>query len=182
MIIPNACFARNGVVHVIDGAIQSSSSSVADVLSSEPDLSDFNELVEKSEYIARFLNNSHYTLTLFAPTNGEIDNATMDCLCLPENKPLLYKFLQFHIVTGAEYKSTLGLRKTLVTNLCYRSFFFHHSNCQSVRVSVEGDQITVAGSDVTTADIAASNGVVHIMSKPLQNNFLNKLLAQCATQ
>ena len=160
MTKPDACFARNGVVHVIDGIIKSTNQSITEIINSNSELSTFSRLVEKAK-LSRILKRRLFTV--FAPTNNAIDNAVQECLCWPENKRSLVKFVLFHILKGAEYNSTLTLRSTLYPLSCYWSF-----KC-GISVSVEEGQVSLGDTDIIATDIAASNGVIHAISEPLNN-------------
>ena len=93
-------------------------------------------------------------LTVFAPTDdafAALPAGLVDCLLLPESKDALTAILTYHVVDGAVMSTdlTAGPVPTL-----------------------QGEDITVDLSDgvtlndsvkVTTADIEASNGVIHVI-------------------
>ena len=169
----NACFAKNGVVHEINGVIMSSSRTILQVLDDTPDVSSFKELVSKAG-LNNFLSKK-YPKTVFAPSNSAIDSNTMTCLCRSENRNILRSFVKFHIVSGAEYNSTIRLRTNLHPLSCGR--WYWRRRC-SIPVTIDGRDTTVGGSRIVDADIAASNGVIHTLSRPLSNPNLN-LSARC---
>ena len=145
------------MVHVINGVIMSSNESISEVIRSNSELSTFSQLVQKAN-LTKLLKKGLFTV--FAPANDGIGSAAQECLCRPENTFSLVKFLLFHILYGAEYNSTLTLRKTVYPKLCYYYY------CK-LSVSVEEGRVSVGGVDIVDADIPASNGVVHVISKPL---------------
>ena len=175
----DACLARNGVVHIIDGVIMSSNNSIASILESKTELSAFNELVKKAG-LARLL--TKRLQTVFVPDNDSIDDHTRNCLCQPENGQALWKFLLSHVITGtAEYNTTITIRKKIYTDSCYYHYHsYHHFRSGSrsntrcgFNVSVNNGEVSVGGSEITETDIPASNGVVHIISEPLNSKKVN---------
>jgi transforming growth factor-beta-induced protein len=95
--------------------------------------------------------------TVFAPTDAafaKVPKATLAALA--KDAARLRSVLLYHVVKG---KVTAGkvvkLRsaKTL--------------NGQAIAIRVSGGKVTIGGARVTTADIAASNGVIHVIDKVL---------------
>jgi uncharacterized surface protein with fasciclin (FAS1) repeats len=95
--------------------------------------------------------------TVFAPTNAAfaaLPAGTLDNLLKPENKDQLVAILTYHVVPGKVMAGDL-LGKTTEA-----------ATAQGANVSVVGDAeagVTVNGAKVTTADIAAKNGVIHVI-------------------
>ena len=102
--------------------------------------------------------------TVFAPTNAAFDAlpaGTVESLLLPENKDTLVSILTYHVVPGAITSDQLiGTRQSVAT-------------VQGGTVDVNGVQsklnsgVRVNDANVTTADIIASNGVIHVIDKVL---------------
>merc|ERR1712032_1385917 len=99
--------------------------------------------------------------TVFAPANAafaKLPKATLARLLEPKNKGKLVDILTYHVVAGAavyskDLKSTQSV-KTL--------------NGQNVVVKKSPDGVTINGnSKVIAADIAATNGVVHVIDTVL---------------
>ena len=141
-----------------------------------------------------FLNQSLPLLTLFAPTDEAFSKASnnlgidlVQCLLSANNKGALSKFLLYHVTCGAEYSSSLVLRKKLVTKSCikkryyyYHYGYYYHRNkyytvCKKLSVDSPPNGIGVggAGAILTHLDVPASNGVIHYISLPLINPCLN---------
>ena len=95
--------------------------------------------------------------TVFAPTDAafaKVPKATLAALA--KDKAMLRSVLLYHVVKGkvtAAKVVTLRSAKTL--------------NGESVAIRVSGGKVTVGGARVTTADVAASNGVIHVINKVL---------------
>lgn len=102
--------------------------------------------------------------TVFAPTNAAFNAlpaGTVDNLLLPENLDTLRSILTYHVVPGSITSSQLvGTRQRVAT-------------VQGGTVDINGVQsklnfgVRVNDANVTTADIIASNGVIHVIDKVL---------------
>lgn len=92
--------------------------------------------------------------TVFAPTNeafAKLPAGTVEELIKPENKEKLTAILTYHVVAGKALAADLSDGQLIKT-----------VNGQEVSVSV-GDNVKVDGAVVTTADLEASNGVIHVI-------------------
>lgn len=93
--------------------------------------------------------------TVFAPTDeafAKLPAGTVENLLKPENKAQLTGILTYHVVPGkvkAEDVVKLTEAKTV--------------QGQSVKISVVQGEVSVDGAKVTATDIAASNGVIHVI-------------------
>jgi uncharacterized surface protein with fasciclin (FAS1) repeats len=96
--------------------------------------------------------------TVFAPTDAAFAAIQKDVesLLLPENKATLAKVLTYHVVSGKHMAADLedGAELTTVQG-------------EKLKVSVKGNKVMIGEANVTTADVAASNGVVHLIDKVL---------------
>lgn len=98
--------------------------------------------------------------TVFAPTDdafAALPEGTVDELLLPENKDKLVEILQYHVVEGETMSDALAGTTTTVTAL----------NGGELEIDGTGDGVTVNGAAVTTADVDASNGVIHVVDEVL---------------
>ena len=105
--------------------------------------------------------------TLFAPSNdafAKVDKATLDGLMMPASKAKLAALLKYHVVAGNVKAADLakliadGNGTATVTTL----------NGGTLKASMNGDKIVLTDakggkSTVTSADMAASNGTVHMV-------------------
>jgi uncharacterized surface protein with fasciclin (FAS1) repeats len=93
--------------------------------------------------------------TVFAPTDAAfkaLPAGTLEDLLKPENKEKLASILTFHVVAGKVMSTDLtdGMKATTV-------------NGQEITIGVKEGKVTVNGANVTTADLGAGNGVVHVL-------------------
>jgi uncharacterized surface protein with fasciclin (FAS1) repeats len=94
--------------------------------------------------------------TVFAPTNAAFDalpEGTLDNLLKPENKDQLTAILTYHVVPAEVRSGDLSDGMTAAT-----------VNGAEITVSLDGG-VMINDANVTTADVEASNGVVHIIDK-----------------
>jgi uncharacterized surface protein with fasciclin (FAS1) repeats len=98
--------------------------------------------------------------TVFAPTNAAfaaLPAGTVETLLKPENKDQLVKVLTYHVVPGAVTSDQLiGQRLNVAT-----------VQGQSLHIDATGGGVKVNKSNVTTADIVATNGVIHVIDRVL---------------
>jgi uncharacterized surface protein with fasciclin (FAS1) repeats len=96
--------------------------------------------------------------TVFAPTDAAFAavQKDVDNLLMPENKATLAKVLTYHVVSGEHMAADLedGAELTTVQG-------------EKLKVSVKDGKVMIGEANVTTADISASNGVIHVIDKVL---------------
>ena len=93
--------------------------------------------------------------TVFAPTNeafAALPAGTLEMLLKPENKAKLVAILTYHVVPGKVMSTDLSNGMKAGT-----------ANGAEVMITIKDGKVMVNGANVTAADIAASNGVVHVI-------------------
>ena len=93
--------------------------------------------------------------TVFAPTDeafAKLPAGTVESLLKPENRDQLVAILKYHVVPG-EVKAAEVVKLTSAPT----------ANGSDVAIRVEGDSVFVNDSRVVATDIAASNGVIHVV-------------------
>ena len=99
--------------------------------------------------------------TVFAPTDeafAKIDAATLADLAKPENKEKLIEILKYHVINGAVPAATaLGLDGKSVETL----------SGGFAPIAVKDGKVTIGNATVTGADVATSNGIIHIIDTVL---------------
>ena len=95
--------------------------------------------------------------TVFAPTDAAFAKVPKSTLAaLAKNKAKLRAVLLYHVVAGRVKAAKVVQLKSVKT-----------LNGQSVGVKVSNGKVTVGGAHVIATDIAASNGVIHVIDKVL---------------
>ena len=92
--------------------------------------------------------------TVFAPTDeafAALPEGTVATLLLPENKEQIISILTYHVVPGKVMSGDLSNGMTATT-------------VQGSDVTIMiNDGVSINGANVTTADVEASNGVIHVI-------------------
>jgi uncharacterized surface protein with fasciclin (FAS1) repeats len=93
--------------------------------------------------------------TVFAPTDeafAKLPAGTVDDLLKPENKDKLVAILTYHVVPGKVMAADVTGKKTMAKSV------------QGGEITVDGTNgVKVDSATVVQADIAASNGVIHVI-------------------
>lgn len=93
--------------------------------------------------------------TVFAPTDAafkKLPAGTVESLLKPENKDKLAKILTYHVVPGKVMSKDIAGKKLQAASV------------QGEKISIDATKgVKVDGANVVTADIATSNGVIHVI-------------------
>jgi uncharacterized surface protein with fasciclin (FAS1) repeats len=128
---------------------------IVDVAAGSEDFSTLVAAVEAAGLVETLSGEGPFTV--FAPTNEAFDalpEGVLDALLLPENEAVLTSILTYHVVPG-EVTSDMISDGDVAT-----------VEGQTVAIST-ADGVTVNGAVVTTADVEASNGVIHVIDAVL---------------
>ena len=165
--------ASNGVVHIIDSVLMPPSTptpaptpakptkNIVQLAESVPDLSTLVKALVAGELTNTLSQMGPFTV--FAPTNeafAKLPAATLAHLLDPANIKELQKVLEFHVVQGAAvYSKDLKQFESFKTVEGDKLTIYESSG----QVFVTESSQRTGFSRVTSADNAASNGVVHII-------------------
>jgi uncharacterized surface protein with fasciclin (FAS1) repeats len=93
--------------------------------------------------------------TVFAPTDeafAKLPEGTVETLLRPENRDQLVAILTYHVVPGSVYAADVVKLDKATT-----------VNGSDVSIKVADGSVRVDGANVVKTDIAASNGVIHVI-------------------
>ncbi len=93
--------------------------------------------------------------TVFAPTDeafAKLPNGTLETLLRPENKEKLRRILTYHVVAGKVMASDVVKLQSAKA-----------VSGDTITVKVQDGVVHVDNSTVTSADVIASNGVIHVI-------------------
>ena len=93
--------------------------------------------------------------TVFAPTDAafaKLPAGTVETLLKPENKDRLAAVLTYHVVPGKVMAADVVKVKEART-----------VNGKPLNIKVSGSTVMINDAKVVTADVAASNGVIHVV-------------------
>ncbi len=96
--------------------------------------------------------------TVFAPTDeafAKLPAGTLDTLLKPENKEKLTAILTYHVLAGKVMAADV---KTMAAKTV---------NGKEAAIKVDGGKVTIGAATVVKTDIAASNGVIHVIDTVL---------------
>jgi len=97
--------------------------------------------------------------TVFAPTDAafaKLPAGTLDTLLKPENKAMLQSILEYHVVAGKVLAAEV-VKLTHATTL----------EGQDLTIAVVNGGVTINDAKVITADVLATNGVIHVIDTVL---------------
>ena len=153
--------ASNGVIHVIDSvlipqeAMPAAPKTIVQTAVAAGSFKTLASLLKKAGLVGTLQGKGPFTV--FAPTDAafaKVPKATL--AALGKDKAKLRSVLLYHVVKGnvpAAKVVKLRSAKTL--------------NGKAVSIRVNGGNVLVGGARVTTADVKASNGVIHVVNKVL---------------
>ena len=130
---------------------------IVDIASSNPDFSTLVAAVSAAGLVDTLKGDG--PVTVFATTNAgfaALPAGTVESLLLPENKAKLVSILTYHVVPGAVTSDQLAGKRMDVATV----------NGQTVHIDGRRG-VKVNRSTVTSADIAAANGVIHVIDSVL---------------
>lgn len=127
---------------------------IAETAINTPGLSTLVAALSAGELVEVFKGTDAFTV--FAPTNEAFAavQSTVDMLLKTENKSKLQNVLKYHVVAGT-FKSTDLTDGQELTTL----------QGEKLKVAIKDGKVTVGGAEVVAADVAVSNGVVHVINK-----------------
>lgn len=95
-------------------------------------------------------------ITVFAPTDeafAKLPAGILDDLLKPENRDRLVAILTYHVVPGQVMSGDIAGKATRVATV----------QGAPIDVDATGSTVKVNGATVVSADVAASNGVIHVI-------------------
>jgi uncharacterized surface protein with fasciclin (FAS1) repeats len=99
------------------------------------------------------------SFTVFAPTDAafaKLPAGTVETLLKPENKDKLRRILTYHVVAGKVGSSEVTKMNSAKT-----------VSGDAIMIAVKNGSVMVNDAKVVTPDVAASNGVIHVIDSVL---------------
>ena len=150
--------ASNGVIHIID-TVLTPPADLVDIPAVATSTGVHTALVAalaQANLVATLQGTGPFTV--FAPTDAAFTDAGIDLSSFDtdEENATLVDILTYHVVSGSVLSTALtdGLTATAL-------------NGDDVTFTVNADGVKVNDANVVTADVAASNGVIHVIDKVL---------------
>jgi uncharacterized surface protein with fasciclin (FAS1) repeats len=145
---------------VLAPAAQTGSMAKIDVVETAKEAGDFTTLVKALDAAGLVETlKGEGPFTVFAPTDAafkKLPEGTVENLLKPENKDKLTAILTFHVVPGKVMSGDIKGKTTQAETV------------EGGELSIDAtDDVMVGNAKVTKADIAASNGVIHVIDTVL---------------
>ena len=166
--------ASNGIIHTINGVLLPPAPSIIETAAATPSLSILYNLIAKYPDIVNTLSGDG-PFTVFAPTDQAFTNllaviGQADINNVPD--AVVMRILQYHVIPGAVLSAgDLSDGQSASTAL---------SSTDEVTVSIDGSTVMINNATVTSADIMASNGIVHIvdavLAPALETSIINTIV------
>ncbi len=155
-------FASNGIVHLIDGVLLPEAfrptNTIADIVAGSDDFSTLLAAVDAADLVGA-LADTEATFTVFAPNDAAFAPINVDALLADPDA--LAAVLGYHVIPGEAIQSGNLVDGATVTTLSGDELI--------VNLDADGG-VTIEGSRVITADVAADNGVIHVIDRALLGN------------
>ena len=142
---------------VVEEAPVEESNTVVDIAIGSPDHTTLVAAVQAAGLVETLSGDGPFTV--FAPTNAAFEAlpaGTVEDLLKPENKEKLTGILTFHVVSGNVMSGDLSDGQVVTT-----------LNGQTATVSIKDGKVMIGDATVVAADLAGTNGVVHVIDKVL---------------
>ena len=148
--------ASNGVIHVVGGVLlppADSTNTIVDVIAGDDRFSTLVGLAGSIDGLVDLLATDG-PFTLFAPTNAAFELVPQETLdALAADAELLAALLQYHVVAGSTLDAAAVTGSTLI----------EMANGVYAAVADNDGTFTIAGAVISETDLAADNGVVHVL-------------------
>merc|ERR1712160_150581 len=172
--------AYNGVIHIIDTVLTlpkaAKKTTICDVVAANPNLSTLNTALKATQFNYLCETSApQYPDTLFAPSNAAFDRlpkATLAHLLDPANVDELSTLLEYHVAPGLLPNPVAYYSKDLTNGEKIPTLHVRklpaEGNRDKVTVTIDPSKnILINDAFVTTADIGAYNGIIHIIDTVL---------------
>jgi len=115
--------------------------------------------LKAADYVRSLQNAGPFTV--FAPTNAafaKLPKGTVEDLLKPENKERLVAILTYHVVAGKVMAADVKTMKAMTVN------------GKELSIVVADGKVTVDKANVVKTDVAAKNGVIHVIDTVMLPN------------
>jgi len=144
--------ADNGIVHTLQGVLLPSwvDESIVDVLGGNSDLSGINGFITQANLVETLSGKGPFTV--FAPTNSVIEKNLTSLSSIGAEDSALIALLNYHIVPGLYPASSITDGLSLPTAMGENLMF-----------NLVGETATVNGNKISSSNVLANNGIIHLI-------------------
>jgi uncharacterized surface protein with fasciclin (FAS1) repeats len=156
-----ACGSSSTAATVVTPVAPAATQNIVQIASSNSDFSTLVTAVKTAGLVDTLSGPGPFTV--FAPTNeafAALPSGTLDTLLKPENKGLLTSILTYHVVSGSVYAKDVKPGDVVTVNGA------------NFTVSLDMGHVYITDakgnkSEIVKTDIAATNGVIHVINAVL---------------
>lgn len=151
--VPSVADAYSSKGKTAPAAQAQNAGSIVDVAAANPQFSTLVAAVKAAGLVETLSGAGPFTV--FAPTNeafAKLPAGTLESLLKPENKAQLAAILTYHVVPG-KVMAADAVKLDAATTV----------NGARADINVAGSSVTIDGATITATDVAASNGVIHVI-------------------
>ena len=150
--------ASNGIIHIVDKVI--TAPTIVDLVATNTNFSDLVNALSTTGLVPTFQTSTFYTV--FAPDNAAFTALAAEITPLVPSTAQLTNILKYHVVSGNVNAS--GLVAGSVATINPQPFTVSLTG----GANITGSRVPArSASTVTTTDIQANNGVIHVLNKVL---------------
>ena len=156
-VVTTDILCRNGVIHVIDTVILPANKNLVETATAAGSFGTLLAAAQAAGLVPTLTGAGPFTV--FAPTDAafaKLPKGTVESLLEPKNRDQLASILKFHVVAGRIYSPAAVEAKKAATLLG-----------QSIQIKEINGSVLVNDAKVLTADLDASNGVIHVIDSVL---------------
>lgn len=149
--------ASNGIIHVIDEVLIPETKKIPEIAQEARAFGTLITALQEAKLVEPLLGKGPFTV--FAPTDeafSGLPDGTVASLLKPENRQELQRILRYHVVEGRVYSDDFLRGRTYKTLAGAK-----------VKLGFNGGVFRANDSKVTSSDIDAANGVIHIIDAVL---------------
>lgn len=148
-----ACFLLAVPLMATAGSYSMKKENIVDVAVGKDNFSTLVTALKAADLVGALQGDGPFTV--FAPTNeafSKLPQETLNELLKPENKKDLQAVLTYHVVAGkVDAKTAMGLSEAASLQ------------GEKIAISLDGSNVMINQATVVAADIAASNGIIHVI-------------------
>ncbi|XP_012945755.1 transforming growth factor-beta-induced protein ig-h3 [Aplysia californica] len=148
----------NGVVHRIDDVILPAATNIGEYIAQhDTDFKDLFGLLVLGRLFGDLETAGPFTV--FAPKDSAFEDITSTLQTLINDRDALSEVLKYHVISDTFW--SVGLTDGMVLQTI---------NGANLTVHIDTNGVTINGAKVTEADVATSNGVIHVIDKVITSS------------
>ena len=152
-VVKTDIVCSNGVIHVLDAVVMPASASIVETAQRAGTFQTLLAAAQAAGLAETLAKEGPFTV--LAPTDAafaKLPAGTVESLLKPENKDKLVQILKLHVIPGRVYSESVVKLSEAAT-----------LEGRKIPVVAERNTVKIGGATISTTDIDAKNGVVHVI-------------------